>query len=74
MITNRSASPVIDLSLKDTYTLSDVYRFAEGSATLFYNGKKHLLKASADGKKITLEGIFVPPRESVFVFYRLIRS
>jgi len=73
VITNRSNTPLHGFSLTDftdTYGLSDGYCFAEGSAVLFCEGKKHTLKARADESKITLEGINVPPRESVFVFYR----
>ena len=73
VITNRSNTPLHGFSLTDftdTYGLSDGCCFAEGSAVLFCKGKKHILKASANKNKISLEGINVPPRESVFVFYR----
>ena len=47
------------------------YRYSNESAVMFYKGKKHPLEAAADKNKITLKGISIPPRESVFIFYRL---
>lgn len=72
MITNTSASHIYDMTLTDcvdTYGFFDSYSFNEGSAVLFYEGNKYILTANKAENEITLGGIFVPPRASVFVFY-----
>lgn len=71
VITNQSALYVHDLSIidfKDEYSIKINYVLTENSAVLFFDEKKHIIKATESTNKITLEGIFVPPREKVFVF------
>lgn len=70
VITNSSASYIHRFALTDEADIT-VYEYTVGSAALFYKGIKYTLKAKMRKNKITLGGIFVPPRENVFVFYRL---
>ena len=44
--------------------------FVEGSAVMYSSGEKIPLKVTATEDKITVTGIYIPPRENVIVFYR----
>lgn len=74
MITNNSCCKIQNLALTDIGVKStskvQIHYNAE-SAVMFLNGEKVPVAATADKNKITLKGISIPPRESVFIFYRL---
>ena len=75
MITNNSSFVIKNLLLTDNICKcihKNGYRFDNKTAVMFYKGKKYFLEATAYKNKITLKGISIPPRESVFIFYSLV--
>ncbi len=45
--------------------------FIEGSAVMFVKRERITLEATETDGKITVYGIYIPPRENVIVFYRM---
>ena len=70
-ITNNTDCGIYGLSLTDSYDMPDKYLPDKDSAVLYYEGRRYPLEANTNKNKITLKGIFVPPRENVYIFYTL---
>ena len=66
MLKNHGDTPLL---LKDVRF--DCKGFVEGSAVMYFHGERIPLKATATEDKITVTGIYIPPRENVIVFYRV---